>query len=425
MKQLIYMLGMLGLGTVGAVVYGPFWSAFVYYHFALLRPQFLWEWSLPGGVAWSMYAAAPAILFALLGVGETGQRGREWGGVHLGLLAFFVWVTLSMLNALNQEIAYEWYVVNFKIFLMVFVGSVLIATQRQVWWMFLMTAASLGFVAYEFNFKYLVDGQMTIRTKGFAEYDNNGAGIILAMGVPICWFAWEGLAGKWWRWVYAALIPVILHAVLMSFSRGAMLALVVTTPLITFRSRYRGYAMAGMVLFCTFGLPLMAGKEIQERFFSVSKADTDETARTRFGTWEAAYKMAQDYPLFGVGLRNSPLMVGAYGYWVPHQTIHSQYFQVAADTGFVGLGIYLFLLGSGFVAIYRARGRCGRMPQPDQDQARSMLSGLECAMVTFMIGAVFLSLETLELTYLVLLLIARLSTLVAAATDPPERPLPV
>jgi O-antigen ligase len=293
-----------------------------------------------------------------------------------------------------------------------------------VWWMFLMTAASLGFVAYEFNFKYLVDGLMTIRTHGFAEYDNNGAGIILAMGVPLCWFAWEGAAGRWWRWVYAALIPVILHAVLMSFSRGAMLSLVVATPLITFRSRYRGYALVGMALFCAFGLPLMAGKEIQERFFSISKADSDETARTRFGTWEAAYKMAQDYPLFGVGLRNSPLMVGAYGYWVPHQTIHSQYLQVAADTGFVGLGIYLFLLGSAFVAIYRARGRTDRMPPAERDQARSMLSGLECSMVTFMIGAIFLSLETLEITYLVLLMIARLSTIVVAATDPPERPLP-
>lgn len=422
MKQLFYMIGMLGLGTIGALAYGPFWSAFVYYHFAVLRPQFLWEWSLPDGIAWSFYVAIAAIGFALFEVGQTTERGREWGAIHGALLAFFGWITLSTLNAMNQQVAYEWYVLNFKIFLMVFVASVLIVNRRQVWWLFLMTAASLGYIAYEFNFKYLVDGMMTIRTHGFAEYDNNGAGIILAMGVPICWFAWEGAAGKWWRWIYAALIPVILHAVLMSFSRGAMLALVVATPLIVLRSRYRVWTLAGITAFCAVGLPIMAGKEIQERFFSISKSDADETARTRFGTWDAAYKMAKDYPLFGVGLRNSPFLVGAYGYWVPHQTIHSQYLQVAADTGFVGLGLYLTLLGSGFLAIYKAKGRCDRLPPADGDQARSMLNGLECSMVTFMIGAVFLSLETLELTYLVLLMIARLSRLVVAETDPPPRP---
>jgi probable O-glycosylation ligase (exosortase A-associated) len=422
MKQLIYMIGMVGLGSVGPLIYGPFWAAFVYYHFAVLRPQFLWMWSLPVGIAWSFYVAVPAIVYALFELGETGKRGRQFGAVHAALLGFVVWVTLSTLNAMNTRVAWEWYDVNIKIFLMVYVGSVLVATRRHVWWLFLMTAASLGYIAYEANYKYLVDGLMTIRTHGFAEYDNNGAGIMLAMGVPVCWFAWEGAGGRWWRWAYVALLPVILHAVLMSFSRGAMLSLAVVTPLIVLRSRYRLWTVAGVALFGFFGLPLMAGKEIQERFFSISQADADTTANTRLGTWEAAYKMALDYPIFGVGLRNSPMLVGAYGYWVPHQTIHSQYLQVAADCGFVGLGFYLTLLGAAFWSIHRARGRLGRMPEADAHQARAMLNGLECSLLTFVVGAIFLSLETLELTYLLLLLVARLSTLVVAETEPPPRP---
>ena len=50
MKQLIFMVIMTLAGTIGAV-FRPFWGVAVYYLFATLRPQFLWEWVLPPGCA--------------------------------------------------------------------------------------------------------------------------------------------------------------------------------------------------------------------------------------------------------------------------------------------------------------------------------------------------------------------------------------
>ncbi|QEL15539.1 O-antigen ligase family protein [Limnoglobus roseus] len=418
MKQLIYMGLMLLLGSVGAVVYGSFWSIFVYYNFTVLRPPYLWRWSLPPGIEWQTYAAAPAILFAIVSFGETSRPGRGWSTIHLFLVAFFAWLTVSLFFAQYEQVAYQWYVVNFKIFLMAFVGSVLIATVQHVRWLFWMVGAGLGYIGYEMNFQYFVNHFMIIRTHGFAEYDNNTAGLMLAMGLPLCWFAWEGITNRW-RWVFALFIPFLLHAVLMSFSRGAMLSLVVVTPLIVLRSRYRIWTAVFVLGFALVGLPFFAGQEIRDRFLSIEKQDADASAASRFSTWGAAYRMAKDHPIFGVGLRNSPFLVGRYGNANAHQTIHSQYLQVAADTGFVGLGLYLGLMGAALVATNRARRGCGALPPEVAISTKAVVNGLECSLVTFLIGAVFLSLETFEVTYILLILIARLSIIVRACQIPP------
>jgi len=416
MKALAYMIIMLALGSVGGLFFGSFWSIFVYYNFTVIRPQYLWQYALPPGIEWSFYAAIAPIGYALLGLGETGRPGRTWGTTHLTLAAFWLWSTISMLNARIPAIAYEWYMVNLKIYLMYFVASVLVADLRDVKRMYLMTAASIGYIGYEMNFEYFINGIMKVRIRGFAEYDNNGAGLILAMGIPLCWFAWEGLRSHW-RWLFAALVPVLLHAVLMSFSRGAMLSLVIVTPLIVLRSRYRIATLTGVALFAFFGLPFFAGKEIQERFLSIEKSDADVSAQSRLGTWRAAYLMACDYPIFGIGVRNSPQFVGAYGHNLTSQTIHSQYLQLAADTGFVGLGLYIAFLASTVWAAVRARQYAAQLVPDVSDPTMAWAKGVEGSLVVFAVGAVFLSLETLELTYIVALIGARMACLTKAAAE--------
>src|SRR5262249_11021600 len=71
MKQLIFMILLTLAGTVGVFLYNPFWGVAVYYLFAVLRPQYMWEWALRDYVkleegAWSFYVAVATIL-AMIG----------------------------------------------------------------------------------------------------------------------------------------------------------------------------------------------------------------------------------------------------------------------------------------------------------------------------------------------------------------------
>ena len=44
MKQFLFMIVTAFLGTAGSFAWSPVYGVAVYYLYAVLRPQFLWEW---------------------------------------------------------------------------------------------------------------------------------------------------------------------------------------------------------------------------------------------------------------------------------------------------------------------------------------------------------------------------------------------
>jgi probable O-glycosylation ligase (exosortase A-associated) len=416
-KQTLFMVAVTLVGTVGVFTHGPICGVAVYYFFAVLRPQFIWEWSLPTGIQWSQYVAIATILAVPFqqpapdgGVhgGPAGQPTRCWSPAHTTVLLFAGWVVLSYANAFNRDYGYLVFVDYLKIFTMFVVSSFVIRTVDHLWIIMLLTALSLGYIAYEVNYLYLVNHYLGIYRNGYGGLDNNGAGLMLAMGVPLCLFAWEGTRSRL-RWGFVALIPTIVHAVFMTYSRGAMLSLLISWPLMVARSRQRLRIGLATVVFGVVGIPLLAGPEIQERFFSIKDNEVDESANSRRQSWAAAWKIAKDYPIFGVGVRNANLFSYQYGADMEGRTIHSQYLQIAADCGFVGLGLYLAIYLSVIASFWRTRRAARSDRSPEADRARAIASGVESALLLFCFGAIFLSLEVFELPYLLMLIGAQLS----------------
>ncbi|HEV3385869.1 MAG TPA: O-antigen ligase family protein, partial [Gemmata sp.] len=149
-----------------------------------------------------------------------------------------------------------------------------------------------------------------------------------------------------------------------------------------------------------------SGPQLQERFMSIgsSKAEADDSVQSRFTTWGIAIRMANEKPFFGFGIRNSNLFTYQYGADIEGRSIHSQYLQTAADSGWVGLGLYLLVLGSTFIGLWRVFWFIRKYRDPESLAARSMTGGLACALYLFCVGAIFLSLEHFEMPYIVLLL---------------------
>jgi O-antigen ligase len=146
-------------------------------------------------------------------------------------------------------------------------------------------------------------------------------------------------------------------------------------------------------------IPFLAGKEIEERFFSISKSETDESAQSRYTSWSVGLRIAADHPMFGIGVRNSPLVTYDYGADMPGRVIHNQYIQLAADCGFLGAGLYIAIIALAFLN-FRKVARLAR-PYDDIDSRRAYLSAcaMQTALITFCTGAFFLSLEAFEPQY--------------------------
>ncbi|MGH7171123.1 MAG: O-antigen ligase family protein [Gemmataceae bacterium] len=430
MKQLLFMIAMTLAGTVGVYVVNPFWGVAVYYLFAVLRPQYMWEWSLPKDVSWSFYVGLATIGAALanfFGV-RLGPAAEESEGcsaphlsfAHYAVLLFGLWVCATYVTAQNRDVAYLTLIEYLKIFVMFAAASFLTRTVRQVWILFVSTSLALAYISYEINYHYFVNHYLGIFHNGYGGLDNNGAALMLAMGVPLCWFIYEAVP-KWWRWAFVAFIPVIIHAVLMTYSRGAMVSLLAMCPLLVVRSRQRArLSIAGAVLAVGI-IPVLAGPEIRARFMTLQDTEVDDSAKSRRESWKAALKIASDYPVFGAGIRNANLLSHLYGADMEGRTIHSNYLQIAADNGFPGLVLFFAALAACWFSLRRARCFATGRDDLDGRQIYFIACGVECSMLVFCIGSIFLSVEVFELPYLLLFLAAQLAV-VSGAVEKRQAP---
>jgi probable O-glycosylation ligase (exosortase A-associated) len=453
-KQMIFMIGCTLLGTVGVLV-DPFYGVFVYYLFAVLRPQFMWYWVeigwwKLGDFNWSAYVAVPTIIAAVIGyrgsaadrASEQGfdprlgpdarPRGRTWA--HYSMFAFAAWILITCLTARHFDVAWDCTKEYLKIFAMYGVAMLLVRSVKQVVALFVMVAVAIAYIAYEVNFKYFFEHhRLDIFHSGYCGLDNNGAALMLAMGVPLCWFAYEGWHG--WlgprysylrplRYGFICVIPAIIHAVLMTYSRGAMLSLIVMVPLLWWRSRQKYRLSVAILAFILLALPVLAGPEIRARFLSIQDNETDDSANSRRASWAAGWEIAKDNPLLGVGVRNANQFSYEYGADMKGRTIHSQYFQILADNGFPGLALYLLVLAGAWVSLRRCR-RFAESGPPGNRPVGALASGIECSLFLFMFGSAFLSLEVFELPYLLLLMAAQLAVVSGAWQVRPEQTAPL
>ncbi|MCG9590902.1 O-antigen ligase family protein, partial [Vibrio diabolicus] len=131
-------------------------------------------------------------------------------------------------------------------------------------------------------------------------------------------------------------------------------------------------AVAAIVLYAFAGI---SGRESG----GAAEDGIDASAMGRLYAWEAAFKMALHHPLTGVGLDN---FYFNYYFYSPHwdginHAVHSTWFGVLAETGFVGLAVFITLI----VSLIRTSLHSISLLTPTSDYtlsvgANAVLSGL-------------------------------------------------
>ena len=102
--------------------------------------------------------------------------------------------------------------------------------------------------------------------------DNNGAALIVAMAIPMSYFAWEANK-RWYRWGFLLVIPILVHALMLSFSRGGMVALGVTAIPVWFRTRHKWLLAAWCICAWEHSFWPLPARNSRSDFFRISKND--------------------------------------------------------------------------------------------------------------------------------------------------------
>jgi putative inorganic carbon (HCO3(-)) transporter len=158
----------------------------------------------------------------------------------------------------------------------------------------------------------------------------------------------------------AVLIGLVWFGLLFSFSQSSFAALMVGTfAAAAFVWRWRAaaaVALAGVVLLSAG----MAAPSVRHSMFDASEKGLDRASSGRFGLITDGAKIAADNPITGVGIggfkRAYAERTGLRGEEPKKAASHNTPVTVAAELGFAGLVLLLWLVGAALLAAFRRAG---------------------------------------------------------------------
>jgi probable O-glycosylation ligase (exosortase A-associated) len=310
-----------------------------------------------------------------------------------------------------------------KMFLMTLVPLILLQEQNRLRLLLLVMTVSLGFFSVKAGiFSILTRGQHTVfGPDGTFISDNNSLALAELMILPVMVHLARTEPRPWVRRGLLVAVPLTLVSIIFSYSRGALVALVAVLGL-HFATRKRWIYGAVFLVVAAGSMAFIPSKWF-ERMNTIKTYQSDPSAMGRINAWHFAFNVAQERPLTGGGfqvftkalfLRYAPDPYDAHD-------AHSIYFEVLGEHGFVGLALFLLLLGS----CLRSTGDVRKLARrnPSVGWAEDYATTLRLSLIAYAVGGTFLGMAYFDLYYNMVLAVLLLKVIVrkqlAAETAPP------
>lgn len=223
--------------------------------------------------------------------------------------------------------------------------------------------------------------------------DPNDFALYLCMILPFCvlfLLRARGLKRLFW----AGGTGLAILSIVDTFSRGGFLALCATLIALAWRfpGRVRGVIVVGVLAACVAAASL-SGSPYMNRLDTIIHPSNDKTesAQARQALFDRSIQITLEHPLLGVGPGDFEIVSGDW------HTTHNTFTQLSAEAGIPSLGLLLALLWCGFSNLRAARKAGGGDVGP-------LAAAVECSLIGYVVGAVFLSTAYWLVPYLLIAL---------------------
>lgn len=197
------------------------------------------------------------------------------------------------------------------------------------------------------------------------------------------------------RLLAGASFAIIIAGIIATQSRGGLLGIMAICGFFAWHKVKSKVMLIGgtAVLFPV----LLVAAGISDRVSGGAvEAGIDESSMGRLYAWEAAFKMALSNPLTGVGLDNFFANYFAYS---PHwdglnHAVHSTWFGILGETGFLGLAVFITLLVSILRNLHKSLNKIKHLQKLDgvlHPIVLPYLFALMAGFASFMISGTFLT----------------------------------
>ena len=349
--------------------------------------------------------------------------------------AYFVWLSITTMLSLGPEASYaKWLNNPWKIASMTLAISWLARSS----WDFLLSSTVYIFagalVAAVVVYNKMHDISLVVGSRvsiGRIEYDDSmllDASGIYALGqgqvlndpndlalillFPLAF----ALARVFYRrgvfdaMVAAGMAALLIMAIVFTESRGALLG-VLAVVAVLFLQRFKNLFLPALVILAIGSVLAVSALNLSSRGSLYVGGELEGSAGHRVEAWKTSINMAVANPLTGVGAGNFNEYYRTYtNYWRNREmSPHSMWFEVLAELGFVGLGLFIAMIVSSFVVNARTLAIFESTQAP-----ASLVSvgiGLQAALAGTCVSGTFLSQAHTWPVYVLVGLIAALYNL--------------
>jgi probable O-glycosylation ligase (exosortase A-associated) len=426
----LFVIVLMTLG-ISAALFNRFPALLLYVWFALFRPQ-EWLWvditSLRLSLVLGLLLVVPSL--------ATGILPNLTHPLSFGAVAFLLTGLVAQTQATRPDIGWVWIDYLSRLILICLLSTTLTNTRRRLFAMIAVASVSIGFQSAKAGLASLLGGGVRFSDGQAGSFiDNNGYALAIAMIIPLLIATarnWprEWRFNRWFRFGLWIWVPLSAFAIISTFSRGGLLALIAMSLVLIALQRARLRVFAALVLI---GLAVGPFIPIPKGYFDrVETIQTyqeidEDSAVSRLHFWRVALDMVHDNPL-GVGLKNYEQRYNDYdflnGRYGTHRAVHSSHFQVLAEQGYAGAAIWVGLFGYAIFVCLRVRKRAGRFVDSPADSAFDVncSDALLASMVAFIVGGAFIALSLNDLTWMTFAMVASLERINRQGA---RRPAPV
>ncbi len=410
------VFGIILIGSLPVILYRPWIGPLMWYWVGFFNPH---------QQAWGFFAGAQVALpvaFATLAA-TVYTREKRFPPMTREMWIIFLLVILFTVNtfafAWLPDDAFSLWDQRMRIILMTVITVVLVWGRQRVMALLAMITLSIGFFGYKGG-PYTISsgfGGMVLGPPGTFIGGNTDIGLALVMILPLTlilarqvyqgrfeipmripgWDRFHRLAGlALYGGFWMTLISIV-----GTQSRGAWVGLACIWPFIFWRLRFK-WAMIGAAVLAIGVAGVTVPDRIAHEWETLVEWEDDGSALGRLHAWDVAWNIAVEHPLTGAGFGAQRIDVHL---WQAYSSDgqgsplaqHSIYFQMLAENGFLGLGLFLALIGLTLLTLNRLRREAAQ--HPDTLWISEWSWALAIGLIGYCVSGAFLSLAYFNLMY--------------------------
>tara|TARA_R110002094_G_scaffold212646_1_gene183149 strand:- start:2855 stop:4201 length:1347 start_codon:yes stop_codon:yes gene_type:complete len=416
-KFALLFLFLFTTGIFAALFIVPVSSVLVYQMVYFVNPDNSWWAASIPGLRYS-FITVLLMLFVLminykdLSVSSPWKKQPVFKWMFAILAVYGLMINFAIVTEVHKTFTYDFA----KLIIIVLVAYKLVGSERALnacLWAYVLGVTYIGYIAYSVG----RDGQG--RIEGIGMIDTGGDGNMTAAAmVPaliiLTYKAWVG--NKKIKFVAIFCGAFIANGIVLINSRGAFLGAVVGSLFFLFYMIFSKYQRAGqrgtailIILVALAGTMYVADEAFWSRMETLREVDDgSKSGSHRIDFWIATFDVLHDYPM-GVGIQGyvelSP------NYLPEHyfegrkigKAVHSTWFQVLGEIGWLGFAFLLALLISTFRL---SRNTKQYLLKNENYNAYFKMLALEGALLSFLVAASFINRARAEMLYWLILFIA-------------------